>query len=365
MKKLKVTVLPGEGVGQDLTLACIPVFDALNIPIDINFIESDFDSEQKSDSVFSNEMIESIKSSDAVLVGNISNPKRNENFNLQNKNEEKHIKHFYFPIDQLNSILDISIGVLTHLNFYDPTAGNKCTIVYPNPSLDIFEKNKIKYKSKNENSNIDNFQYNLDAHDRVYLLDGYAKTKSLLEFAFNYATINECENIYISHQNCKNDDKLFSVIFENIAQHYPELKYSKLKDEINSLALFQNHNPIIIVEDNLDILKDLQDTKCLKFSTAGNFGKLGCYFKPNIPETIEFKPYCINPIGMFLTIACMLNTLGYNIEANLIEKSIQNILVNNQYLMLDLDGISSTLDLANIIIDEISSLKQKNERAYY
>ncbi len=37
MKPLKIAVLPGDGIGQDVTAAAIPIFQLLDIPVELTF----------------------------------------------------------------------------------------------------------------------------------------------------------------------------------------------------------------------------------------------------------------------------------------------------------------------------------------
>jgi len=115
----------------------------------------------------------------------------------------------------------------------------------------------------------------------------------------------------------------------------------------------------IIVTTNLfgDILSD---------EAAGIAGSLGLAASANIGEKYAlFEPVhgvafdiagkgIANPIATLLSLSTLLKHIGYKNEAIKIEKAIEKILLKSKNLTPDLGGSSSTNEITEAIIKEIS-----------
>ena len=77
MKKISLAVLPGDGIGPEVTLAAVPVFDALNVPVEMSFGDIGWECWKREGTPIPDRTWELIRSASATLLGAItSKPER-------------------------------------------------------------------------------------------------------------------------------------------------------------------------------------------------------------------------------------------------------------------------------------------------
>lgn len=354
MKKLKITVLPGEGVGQDLTLACIPVFSALKIPVDFQFGEIGFEAWEHSGNALPNKSLEFIKSSDATLIGAVRDDFKTKSINKNNINQRNPSSIYLSPIPQLKEELDIYASVIVKVNIFNAQVSKKAYICKEIllGEENVFSSTESKINKENK----------LPSHEKeLCTIDMNFSFKQLIEFAFQYAAKNHYPTVILENAINAERSNIESDFFKKIAGKYPKINNKIIINSNLSIAQKKDHVVIISPNCSQENLSETENIMLKKFSSIVHFGLYGCYFQPFIADNAYIKPYNVNPISMFLAIALMLKTLGYKLEADTIEKAVQNIIVDDKCLILNLKCKYSTLDLANIIIDEVSYLRDDKQ----
>ena len=110
-KKLKLAVLPGDGIGQDITSAAIPVLEALNIPVELTFGDVGWDFWCKEGTPIPERTWKLINSADATLLGAItSKPEREALKELAPELQQSQLK-YVSPVIQLRQQLDLFANV--------------------------------------------------------------------------------------------------------------------------------------------------------------------------------------------------------------------------------------------------------------
>lgn len=360
-KKIKLTVLPGDGIGQSVTLSAIPIFEILNVPVDIKFGDIGWEFWKKEGTPIPDRTWELINSSDATLLGAITSKPETEAMKDLAPNMMKLGVTYLSPIIQLRQKLDLFANIRPCFNIKGGFKKfNFCIIrenteglysgfdFHPIPKdIKLLINKQLRWRSFDE----EEISCSLRLQSRQGLL-------RLFNFAFSYA---EKENIsqvtYADKPNVLRKSSEFSrKIFEEVAQNYPHIDTDILN--VDAVALWLVRRPEkfgVIVAENMfgDILSDLGAGVMggLGFAPSANIGNKGCYFEPVHGSAPQINVNSANPCAMFLTISLLLKHFNYLKEAQCIQRSIRQVLKEGKYLTYDLNGNASTKDFAKAIID--------------
>lgn len=340
MKKIKLAVLPGDGVGQDITLACMPVFAALNLPFDITFLDIGFDTWQQSGVALPLNTLKIINNSDAALIGAIKNHPRKNKFKNNSISKQNSKPSYISPFAKLNKVLDIFACVKPSKIKLKDLKELNCTIIHKNIPAYNHDLNPTNHLIKN------NYLCRKHQSDQNWLITQYTK---LFEFAFNYAEIKKSDSIILFNKI----DSFAQQIFSSVASKYSSINYQILNQHSTLHSIKENIDNNVILSTSFH----LQTSLDRYFSATANYGSNGSYFRPAHGSESHLKPYSISPTSMFISIALLLDHFDYQLESYCIKKGINNILKNQKYLTPDLGGKHSTLDLANVIIQEVNDLR--------
>lgn len=111
---------------------------------------------------------------------------------------------------------------------------------------------------------------------------------------------------------------------------------------------------VIVCENQFgDILSDLGASLMggLGVAYSGNFGNNIPYFEPVHGSAPKYaNKNKANPIATMLSIAMMLNYLGYDRASKSIINAVRVTIPNKKYCTFDLGGSSTTISSANYII---------------
>ncbi|BEP28925.1 isocitrate/isopropylmalate dehydrogenase family protein [Helicovermis profundi] len=338
MKTINITLIKGDGIGPEVSDSAMKVINATGLKINWDIVNAGKDTFDKTGCLVPDDVFKSIEKNKIVLKAPITTPVasgfRSINVMLRKKyNLFSNIRPI-LPIDSLNTNykkLDIVI-------FRENTEG-----------LYIGDEEKI-----DENTFI------------AKKLVTRCASEKIISRAFEFAKENNRKKVTVVHKAniLKETDGLFLKIAKEISKEFPSVI---LEDRIiDNMCMQLVMNPIqfdVIVTMNLygDILSDL---------CSGFIGGLGLAPGANIGDDIAIfeavhgsapdiaGKNIANPSALILSGAMMLDYLDKHKEANLIRKSLNNILKEKTCLTRDLGGNTSTTDFTNNLIYEIE--KQKN-----
>lgn len=368
MKKIKITVLAGDGIGREVMDAALPVFDIFDIPVELTFGDVGWEYWKKEGNPLPERTWQIIKQSDATLLGAItSKPEREAYQELVPQLSSKQF-NYVSPVIQLRQGLDLFANIRPCFSINDEKAFNFCVIrenteglyagfdFHPTPDnlkAILQEKSNFKNTSNEE----------LSCSLRVQSLAGLTR---LFEFAFSYADKNNYKRITLADKpNVLRKSGAFArEIYEKIAVKYPHINADILN--VDALALWLVKCPEkfgVIVAENMfgDILSDLGAAVMggLGFAPSANIGNKGCYFEPVHGSAPAIKANQANPSAMFLTIGLLLKHFGYDNEAKRIENAIKTVVKDGQNTTYDVGGNATTNGMAEAILAQCSSPKIK------
>lgn len=199
-------------------------------------------------------------------------------------------------------------------------------------------------------------------------------SRRIVKFAFEYARANDRKKVTAAHKAniLKFSDGLFLTTAREVAREYPDIEFEDVVVDALCMRLAKNPQRYdIIVLPNLygDIVSDL---------CAGLVGGLGLAPGANIGDNIAvFEPthgsapkYAgqnkVNPMAMMLSAAMMLRHLDEKEAADRLEKAIAEVIAEGKDVTYDLkpnpedNTAVGTSEVANAVIEKLKNKGGRN-----
>ncbi|BCA96783.1 protein DlpA [Legionella antarctica] len=361
--ELKIAVLPGDGIGIEVTHAALPIIKALNLPVQLSFGEIGWSYWQNEGNPFPDKTWQLIAESNSVLLGAItSKPQREAKKELAEKFQKNNL-HYISPIIQLRQKLDLFANVRPcfSINNHAEKKFNFCIIRENTEGLySGFDFYPIPESIHNLLSNDQHWQSTpVNEISCALRLQSKAGLLRLFNFAFQYANSNGLKRVtFADKPNVLRQSSEFArEIFEKVASLYPYIDADILN--VDAVALWMIRRPEefgVIVTENMfgDILSDVGAGIMggLGFAPSANIGQKGSYFEPIHGSGPRMRNNSANPSAMFLSISMLLDHFGYQSQAKKIINAVIAVVNKNRVVTYDLGGNATTVDMANAIIDQ-------------
>lgn len=358
--KIKLAVLPGDGIGREVTEASLPVFKALQLPIELTLGDIGWPYWQQEGTALPERTWQLINQADAVLLGaTTSKPQREASQELAPHLQSLSLTYLS-PIIQLRQKLDLFANVRPCFNISDKEGEfNFCIIRENTEGLYAgFDYYPLPKEIKRLIAKQPKWQHIASTEISCTLrLQTKQSLKRLFEFAFQYATDHGMKRVsFADKPNVLRESAAFARdIFESVASCYPQIDADILN--VDAIALWLVKSPErfgVIVCENMfgDILSDLGAGIMggLGLAPSANIGQTTCYFEPVHGSAPRIGANKANPAAMFLTISMLLEHFSFNQHAQKIKQAVKDVINDKQYLTYDLGGKSTTKDMANAII---------------
>ncbi|WP_286296856.1 isocitrate/isopropylmalate dehydrogenase family protein [Vibrio apostichopi] len=372
MKKIQILVLPGDGIGQEVCDTTLPILNKLNLPIELSYGDIGWRCWEKEGNTVPEETWSQIRQSDAVLLGAVTSKGKFEAekalpISLQGKGHP-----YISPVIQLRQKLGLyaNIRPIRYVTG-DRKPFNLCVIRENTEGLYA----GFDYLGIPEHAQGWLIHENLTYHGpdqaawSVRLQTRYGLER-LFEQAFNYAIKHSMRRVtFADKPNVMRESGQFAKeIFFDIADRYPSIEADIHNVDAVALWLVKKpHEFGVIVAENMfgDILSDLAAGVMggLGLAPSANVGSDIAYFEPvhgSAPKMAGKNK--ANPCAMFLTIALMLEYLGFNTEAARVEKAVKHVMRERKQISYDFGGSASTREVAEAVIRSLTD-KQTSNRA--
>ena len=330
----EITLIPGDGIGPEITEAVKAVFSAASVPVtweEENAGQTTFESMGE---LIPSTLIASLKKNKVALKGPITTPVG---------------KGFKSINVQLRQMFDLYSNVRPAKT----TPGVKTR--FENVNLVLFREN-----TEGLYSGLEMFDERLQISDSVARLTRVGCRK-IIRAAFEYANKHNCKKVTAVHKAniLKSAGALFLSEASEIAKEYPHIQYDdKIIDNMCMQLVIKPEQFDVIVTTNLfgDILSDL---------CAGLVGGLGVVSGANIGndmaifEAVHGSAPDIagqgkaNPTALLRSAIMMLHHIDLKEEANRIEAALDATLANSEQCTGDLGGNASTMEFAQHIIAKL------------
>ncbi|MEM3736646.1 MAG: isocitrate/isopropylmalate dehydrogenase family protein [Candidatus Bathyarchaeia archaeon] len=318
----KIAVIPGDGIGPEVTNSAVQVLKALNLDMEFVICEAGLKSWERYGKQLTEEMLEVIKRSDACLKGPTQTPEGPESYRS--------------VAVTLRQTLDLYANVR-------PIKSRKgVPALHQNVNFVIVREN-----TEGLYAGIEERKGETALAARVITRRG---SERIARFAFDLALAEGRKKVTIVHKAniLKITCGLFREVCLEVAKGYPSIEVEELMVDAAAHRIVRRPQDLdVLVTTNLfgDILSD---------EAAGVVGGLGVVPGANIgARHAMFEPVhgvalkyagkgVVNPSAMILSAAMMLKYLGEEKNALKLERALEKVLEEGKVVTKDLGGNAST-----------------------
>lgn len=334
--KHSITLIPGDGIGPEITRAMVKVVEATGVDIKWDTVNAGAEVYEKEGTVLPESVISSIKKNRVGIKGPITTPV-GAGFRSVNVAMRK-LFNLYACVRPCKSYAgvrsrydDIDLVIIRE-NTEDLYSGIE------------FEKGKVETKEL-----IDFVKEKKDSKIRI---DSGISVKpislkaseDIIRFAFEYACKNNRKKVTGVHKAniMKYSDGLFLEVFNKIASEYDDIESEDRIVDNMCMQLVQKPELYdVIVLPNLygDIISDLAAGLIggLGVAPGGNIGKDIALFEPTHGSAPKYKGQNkVNPTAIMLSAVLMLKHIGEKKKADLLENAIAENIREGKYVTYDL-----------------------------
>jgi isocitrate dehydrogenase (NAD+) len=331
----KITLIPGDGIGPEVTQAAVRILEATGIKFDWEAFQAGAEAFEKYHEYIPKELTESIERTRVGLKGPVTTPIGGgfPSINVALRKQFELYANFR-PIRNLPHI---------------PTR-------YPDVDLIIVRENTESLYSGIEHEVVPGVV------ESIKVITEKASTR-IARFAFEYARKNKRKKIHAIHKAniMKLSDGLFLRCCRNVAKEYPEITYGEHIVDNTCMQLVMNpYQYDTLVMENLygDIISDL----CAAFVgglglvPSANLGESCAIFEAVHGSAPDIAGKDIaNPTAVIRCSLLMLRHLGEHDAANRIRHALERVYRTRDKLTRDVGGQASTSEFADSVIEVMQS----------
>jgi isocitrate dehydrogenase (NAD+) len=331
----KITLIPGDGIGPEVTEAVLRVLAATGVSIEWERFQAGVVSFERTGQALPLELIDSIRRNKVALKGPVTTP-IGTGFASVNVGLRKALDLYanLRPVQNLPGVVSRFDGVdlvIVRENTEDLYAGLEHEVV---PG--VVESLKI--------------------------ITAKASTR-ISEFAFAYARRHGRKTVTAIHKAniMKLSDGLFLDCAREVSRAYPDIKYDERIVDATCMQLVLKPELFdVLLLENLygDIVSDL---------CAGLVGGLGVVGAANLGlEIAVFEAVhgsapdiagkmLANPTALLLSAVLMLRHIDEGAAADRVTQALRAVLADGRVRTRDLGGTASTLEYADAIVDRLNA----------
>jgi isocitrate dehydrogenase (NAD+) len=335
MSKHTIVLIPGDGIGPEVTAATKRVVAAAGLSVDWVELPAGASAlEQGFDNVLPERTLAAIRAHKVALKGPVTTPV-GKGFTSVNVQLRKKL-NLYAAVRPVRSLP----GIKTR---------------FDNVNMVIVRENTEGLYSGIENEVVPGVVTSLKVASEV------ACTR-IARYAFRYATKNRRKKVTVYHKAniMKLTDGMFLNSSRKIAEdEYPNIEYEEVIIDAGCMKLVQNPERMdVLLMENLygDLVSDL---------CAGLVGGLGCVPGSNIgDDAAVFEAVhgsapdiagkgIANPLALIMTAEMMIHHIGEHPIADKIRKGYDAVLTEGAGLTKDLGGSATTDQFADAVITKM------------
>ena len=338
MKTYKIAVLPGDGVGPEVVDATVNVLKAIEkkagtYKLDLSLGEAGFNCISKYGTNVPNKTIEMLKTTIACLKGPMTTP------------------------EEAGAPPSAALTIRKLFNLY---ANMRPCRSLPNvsslkPNIDLIV---VRENTEGMYSGIE-FDVGSNTAVAMRVISRDASEK-IARFAFKLATQRRKHLSYVHKANIlRRTDGIFNQAVLEIAKDFPDVKVESYHIDAMAMQLIKNPEAFdVIVTTNLfgDIISDeaAQTVGGLGLAAGANIGENYAMFEPVHGSAPKYAGQNkVNPIATVFAGKMLLDYLGEEDSAHVVENAVFEILKEGKVLTYDLGGKAKTSELGEAIIAKL------------
>ncbi len=351
MKRFSIAVVPGDGVGKEVTPAAQNVLTAAGrlYGVEFEFEEFGWGSEYYflHKRMMPADALDLLRSKDAILLGAIGDPRIPDHVTLN------------------GLLLPIRRG-------FDQFANVRPAVLYPGVTSPLAKNADIdmvvvRENTEGEYAQVGGFVY-YDQPAEVAIQTGVFTRRGIervVRFAFDLARKRNKKRrvASVTKSNAQGYAMvLWDRVFESVASEYPDISTESLLVDAAAMNFIRRPESFdVVVGSNLfgDILSDI---------SAIITGSIGLAPSANLDPTRRFPSMfepvhgsapdiagrgLVNPLAMILSAGMMLEHLGLDDAATRVERAVASVLAEGRTGTPDVGGSSSTQQVADAVIERI------------
>ncbi|OGI23660.1 MAG: isocitrate dehydrogenase [Candidatus Melainabacteria bacterium RIFOXYA12_FULL_32_12] len=330
-----ITLIPGDGIGPEITEAAIKVIESTGIKINWEVVNAGSDFIETEGTPLPDKVLESIKKNKVALKGPITTP-------------------IGTGFRSVNVTLRKELDLFACVRPAKTIKGIKSK--FDNIDLVVFRENTEDLYAGIER------QIDENTAESIKLITRGASEK-IAKAAFEYAVKENRKKVTaITKANiCKLSDGLFLEAAKKVAKDYPQIQYEELLIDNMCMQLVQYPELYdVLLLPNLygDIISDLTAGLIggLGIAPGANYGTDLAIFEPVHGSSPGLKGLNkANPTALILSAAMMLRHLGEVKAAKNIYNAVAKVIQKNETVTFDLGGHASTMEMAQAIIAEMQN----------
>lgn len=356
MSNYQVSLLPGDGIGPEVTEATRSVLDATGIGFDWEYCDAGLGALEKHGDLLPEATLHSIRRNGIGLKGPITTPVgegfRSVNVGLRQALELYANLRPGKTIKGVQSTFDNIDLVIVRENMEDTYAGVEFDTGTPEATEVIGE---INARSKKKIAS--------DAAISIKMITPEG-SRRIVKFAFEYARQNNRKLVTAVHKAniMKYSDGLFLHVAQEVARDYPEIEFNdRIVDNMCMQLMQKPEQYDVMVMPNLygDIVSDMVAGMVggLGVAPGGNIGKDAAVFEPiHGSAPTHAGKNVANPVAMLLSGAMMLRHLGERDAAERVEGAVAKVIGEGTSVTYDLRAdrdqakAATTTEMAHAII---------------
>jgi len=357
---VKVTLIPGDGIGPSVSDAMRRCVEATGVDITWDVVEAGTDVMDKYDTPLPEYVLESVRKNKVAIKGPIVTP-IGKGFRSVNVQIRKSLD-LYACVRPCKSYP----GVKSHFDDID-------IVIVRENTEDLYAGLEFnpEFGGEEELSKIlkEYYKYDLPKKWGISLkLITEDNSRRIVDYAFRYARENNRKRVTVVHKAniLKFSDGLFLEISREVAKNYPDIEFWELIVDNTCMQLVTRpHEHDVLVLPNLygDIISDLCAGLVggLGVAPGANIGSDYAVFEPTHGSAPKYKgKNKVNPTATILSGMLMLRYLGLEDEADRLEKAVAEVLKEGKFVTYDLKPTREdptavgTEEMAKAIISKLS-----------
>jgi len=340
-KTYRIAVLPGDGVGPEVTEAALNVLDAVQDATKgfrLRYItgEAGYGCISQYGTNLPSDTLRMLKETDACFKGPMTTP------------------------EEPGSPTSVAVTVRKNFDLYANVRPCKTLpgvpSLRPNIDLVVLRENTEGFYFAQE------FQLGLGMGVAVRVITQRASER-IARFAFNLALKRRKHVTYVHKGNVlKLTDGIFKKAVLDVAKGYTEVFVEDMHVDAAAMQLIKNPESFdVLVTTNMfgDILSDeaAQTVGGLGFAAGANIGDSYGMFEPVHGSAPKYAGQNkVNPVAAILASKMMVEYLGESRAAKMVEEAVSKVLEDGKVRTYDLGGTSKTSEMGRAIADKILEL---------
>ncbi len=333
----KVTLIPGDGIGPEVTEAARICVDALGVDLEWEVKEAGEIALDKYGQLLPEDAIESIKKNKVALKGPITTP----------------VGRGFRSINvAMRQLFDLYVCLRPIKSFNTPNTAHKNIdiVIMRENTEDLYAGVEFEAKTKPANKLIEEINSFSEKKVRkesaisIKPISEFASER-LAKFAFEYALKNNRKKVACVHKAniMKHTDGLFLDTFNKVAANYQNKIETTdvIVDNLSMQLVLRPQNFDILVLPNLygDIISDLGAGLIggLGLAAGANIGKEISIFEPTHGSAPKYAgKNKVNPIATILSAGLMLRHLGEQEKAKVLQEALTDVINEGKSVTYDL-----------------------------